>query len=160
MQMNVIKLESNETITTLHFMKAAYDQGHFTNQTWLFEKKGNFDPNEIKFKVVICFKAEIKTWDLIIDSKFSEPILSSAEARGKFFEANEGKRMHAPVNRHIWLKSGWYFSYKLFSGSFHVFGVSVWMTGDHKICSHIQLPLPKNTTYIYCPRTKPKPLIL
>lgn len=82
-------------------MKAAYDQGHFTNQTWLFERKGNFDPNEIKFKVVICFKAEIKTWDLIIDSKFSGPILPSAGARGKILEANEGKRMRAPVGRHI-----------------------------------------------------------
>lgn len=82
-------------------MKAAYDQGHFTNQTWLFERKGNFDPNEIKFKVVVCFKAEIKTWDLIIDSTFSGPILPSAGARGKILEANGGKRMCAAVGRHI-----------------------------------------------------------
>lgn len=104
-------------------MKAAYDQGYFTNWTWLFERKGNFDPNEIKFKVVICFKAEIKSWDLIIDSKFSEPILHSAETRGKIFEANEGKRMPAPVSRRIWQRSGSYFSSKLFAGSFHVFCV-------------------------------------
>lgn len=91
-------------------MKAAYHQGHFTNQTWLFERKGNFDPNEIKFKVLICFKVEIKTWDLIIDSKYSEPILPSAGARGNIFEANKGKRMCAPVSRHTWLKSGSYFS--------------------------------------------------
>lgn len=47
------------------------------------------------------FAAKLKTWDLIIDSKLSEFILSSAEAKGQIFEANEGKRMCAPVNRHL-----------------------------------------------------------
>lgn len=27
-----------------------YDCGYFTNWTWLLERKGNYDPNEIKFK--------------------------------------------------------------------------------------------------------------
>lgn len=38
--------------------------------------------------------------------------------------------------------------------------VSIWMTGDHRIVSHVLLPLSKNTTYVYCPRAKPEPLIL
>lgn len=83
-------------------MKVAYSQRYFTNQTWWFERKRNFDPNEIKFKLGICFKAEIKTLDLIIDITFSGPILPSAEVRGEIpVEAKEGKGMSAPVDRHI-----------------------------------------------------------
>lgn len=84
-------------------MKVASDQGYFTNQTWLFERKGNFDPNEIKFKKwAVCFKAEIKPLDFIIDWKFSGPILPSAEARGKIpVEARSSKGMCAPVDRHM-----------------------------------------------------------
>lgn len=32
-------------------MKVTYDQGYFANQAWLFQRKRNFDPNEIKFKM-------------------------------------------------------------------------------------------------------------
>lgn len=50
----------------------------------------------------VCFKAEIKPLDFIIDCKFSGRILPSAEARGKIpVEAKAGKRMCAPVDRHI-----------------------------------------------------------
>lgn len=59
----------------------------------MFERKRNFDPNEIKFKWAVCFKAEIKLLDFIIDCKFSGPILPLAEAK-------ESKRMCAPVDRH------------------------------------------------------------
>lgn len=89
-------------MNAIQVMKMACYYGYFTNQNWLFERKGNFDPDVIKFKVGGCFKADIKTLDLIIDSKFSGPVLPSAEARGKIpVEAKEDKRMWAPVDRHI-----------------------------------------------------------
>lgn len=122
----------------------------------MFERKGSFDPNEIKFKVGFCFKAEIKTLDLIIDSKFSGPSPLSAEARGKI--PVEGRRMFAPTDRHISLESYSYLNYKLFGGSFCVFGVYTWMTVDHKLLKHVLLQLPPKTVYAYCLRSKPEPV--
>lgn len=48
----------------------------------------------LNLKWAVCFKAEIKPLDFIIDCKFSGLILPSAEARGKIpVEAKAGKRM-------------------------------------------------------------------
>lgn len=47
----------------------------------------------LNLKWAVCFKAEIKLLDFIIDCKFSGPILPPAEAK-------ESKRMCAPVDRH------------------------------------------------------------
>lgn len=55
-----------------------------TSLTKLDCLKGNFDPNEIKFKVGICFKAEIKTLDLIIEAHFQDLFFLQLKPEVKF----------------------------------------------------------------------------
>lgn len=58
----------------------------------MIERKGNFDPNEIKFKVGICFKAEIKTLDLIIEANFQDLFFLQLKPEAKFLLKPKGAK--------------------------------------------------------------------